>query len=56
MNQYIVTLILNGNEYNMNVKTESKEAALQYARDKLKFDKIIGIAEKLILNVDDSVI
>ncbi|WP_342532676.1 hypothetical protein MHB40_14575 [Lysinibacillus sp. FSL K6-0057] len=47
MNQYIVTLILNGNEYNMNVKTESKEAALQYARDKLKFDKIIGVAEKL---------
>lgn len=46
MKQYIVTLILNGNEYNMNVKTESKEAALQYARDKLKFDKIIGVAEK----------
>ncbi len=47
MNQYIVTLILNGNEYNMNVKTESKESALQYTRDKLKFDKIIEVAEKL---------
>lgn len=47
MKQYIVSLILNGNEYNMNVKTESKEAALQYAKDKLKFDKIIGVAEKL---------
>lgn len=47
MKQYIVSLILNGNEYNMNVKTESEETALQYARDKLKFDKIIGVAEKL---------
>lgn len=47
MKQYIVSLILNGDEYNMNVKTESKEAALQYAKDKLKFDKIIGVAEKL---------
>lgn len=47
MKQYIVSLILNGNEYNMNVKTESKESALQYAKDKLKFDKIIGVAEKL---------
>lgn len=47
MNQYIVSLILNGNEYNMNVKTESKEAALQYVKDKLKFDKIIGVAEKI---------
>lgn len=47
MKQYIVSLILNGNEYNMNVKTESKETALQYAMDKLKFDKIIGVTEKL---------
>ncbi|GEM_PF-1760340 len=47
MNQYIVSLVLNGDEYNMNVKTKSKESALQYAKDKLKFDKIIGVAEKL---------
>ncbi|MCL1696370.1 hypothetical protein [Lysinibacillus sp. BPa_S21] len=47
MNQYIVSLVLNGDEYNMNVKTESKEAALQYVKDNLNFDKIIGVAEKL---------
>jgi len=47
MNQYIVSLELNGEEYNMNVKSTCKESALQYAKDKLKFDKIIGVAEKL---------
>jgi len=47
MTQYIVSLVLNGDEYNVNVKKENKEDALQYAKDKLKFDKIIGVAEKL---------
>lgn len=30
MNQYIVSLVLNGNEYNMNVKTDFKRKRFGY--------------------------